>query len=316
MNSLVIPVYRNAESLPRLLGVLTDLHDSLGGDLEVVFVVDGSPDASAAILHERLPAQPFASRLVVLARNFGAFAAIRVGLEHATGERFAVMAADLQEPPELMLEFFRVLADDQADVVVGTRRSRGDPWPSRLFSSAFWALYRRFVFRDIPPGGVDVFGCNAAFRTQLLALTESRSSLVGQLFWLGFRRTVVGYDRLVRQEGRSAWGFRRKLDYLLDSVYAFSDLPVRLLLGIGMAAMVAGLVIAVVAVVARLVGYIDVPGYTPILVAILLFGGFNALGLGIVGTYAWRAYENTKGRPLAVVMSALAYPGARAEVRS
>lgn len=313
MNSLVIPVYRNAESLPRLLGALAGLHRDLAGDLEVVFVVDGSPDASAAILRDQLPAQPYASRLVLLTRNFGSFAAIRVGLEQATGERFAVMAADLQEPPELMVEFFRVLADDRADVVVGTRRSRGDPWLSRLFSSAFWALYRRFVFRDIPPGGVDVFGCNGAFRTQLLALTESRSSLVGQLFWLGFRRTVVEYDRRVREEGRSAWGFRRKLDYLLDSLYAFSDLPVRVLLGVGAAALLAGVVIAAIAVVARLVGYIDVPGYTPILVSVLMFGGFNALGLGIVGTYAWRAYENTKGRPLAIVMSAAQFPGSRAE---
>ena len=313
MHSLIIPVYRNAESLPRLLAVLGELHRDLAGDLEVVFVVDGSPDASAAILREQLPAQPFASRLVLLTRNFGSFAAIRVGLEHASGERFAVMAADLQEPPELMLEFFRVLADDQADVVVGTRRSRGDPWLSRLFSSAFWALYRRFVFRDIPPGGVDVFGCNAAFRAQLLALTESRSSLVGQLFWLGFRRTVVEYDRRVREEGRSAWGFRRKLDYLLDSLYAFSDLPVRVLLGVGVAALLAGVLIAAVAVVARLVGYIDVPGYTPILVSVLMFGGFNALGLGIVGSYAWRAYENTKGRPLAIVMAAAQFPGSPAE---
>ncbi|MDZ3824707.1 MAG: glycosyltransferase family 2 protein [Pseudoxanthomonas sp.] len=309
MNSLVIPVYRNAESLPRLLGVLAGLHRDLGEDLEVVFVVDGSPDASAAILRERLPAQPYASRLVLLARNFGAFAAIRAGLEQAGGDRFAVMAADLQEPPELMQEFFRILASGEADVVVGTRRSRSDPWLSRMFSSAFWGLYRRFVIRDIPPGGVDVFACSGAFRNQLLALNESRSSLVGQLFWLGFRRSVVEYDRQSRQEGRSAWGFRRKLDYLLDSLYAFSDLPVRLLLGVGLASLLAGLAIAVVAVVARLSGYIDVPGYTPILVSVLLFGGFNALGLGIVGTYAWRAYENSKGRPLAVVMSASRFPG-------
>lgn len=305
MNSLIIPVYRNAESIDRLLAAAAEMHDALDGKFEVVFVVDGSPDQSWAMLRERLPVQVFRSQLIALSRNFGSFAAIRVGLQHARGEYLSVMAADLQEPPALALDFFRILAKGDADVVVGTRRSRDDPWLTRMFSAAFWGLYRKLVMPEIPAGGVDVFGCTRSFAEQLLAMSESRSSLVGQIFWLGFRRQVVAYDRQPRLEGKSAWGLRRKLAYLFDSLFAFSDLPIRFLVGIGAASLFIALVIACVAVAGRLSGYIDVPGYAATLVAILGFGGFNALGLGIVGSYAWRAYENTKQRPLAVPMQVL-----------
>ncbi len=305
MNSLIIPVYRNAESIDRLLAAAAEMHVALNGEFEAVFVVDGSPDLSWAMLRERLPAQAFRSQLIALSRNFGSFAAIRVGLQHARGEYLAVMAADLQEPPSLALEFFHTLAAGEVDVVVGTRRSRDDPWLTRMFSAGFWGMYRKFVMPEIPSGGVDVFGCNRVFAAQLLAMHESRTSLVGQIFWLGYRRQVVDYDRQPRLEGESAWGVRRKLAYLFDSLFAFSDLPIRFLVGVGAASLMVALIIAGVAVVARLSGYIEVPGYAATLIAILGFGGFNALGLGIVGSYAWRAYENTKQRPLAIPMQVL-----------
>jgi glycosyltransferase involved in cell wall biosynthesis len=303
MNSLIIPVYRNEASIPRLIAAIEGIAAASGGTFEAVFVVDGSPDRSFLVLQEALALATFESQLVLLSRNFGSFAAIRAGLEVARGDCYAVMAADLQEPPELIVDFFRVLRADEADVVVGTRRQREDPWLSRLFSSMFWTLFRRLVMPEVPPGGVDVFGCNRAFRDELLKLNEARSSLIGQLYWLGFRRTTLEYDRQRRQEGKSAWSIRRKLDYLFDSLYAFSDLPIRLLLTLGTLCLLAAAALALAAVVGRLSGMIAVPGYTATLIVVLAFGGLNALGLGIVGVYAWRAYENTKARALAIVMS-------------
>lgn len=303
MNSLIIPVYRNEASIPRLLAAIAGIAEATPGPFEAVFVVDGSPDRSFPVLQDALADAPFASQLVLLSRNFGSFAAIRAGLELARGDCYAVMAADLQEPPALIVDFFRVLRAGEADVVVGTRRQREDPWLSRAFSSMFWTLFRRLVMPQVPPGGVDVFGCNRAFRDELLKLNEARSSLIGQLYWLGFRRVTLEYDRQRRQEGKSAWSIRRKLDYLFDSLYAFSDLPIRLLLALGSLCLLAAAAIAMTAVIGRLSGVIAVPGYTATLVVVLAFGGLNALGLGIVGVYAWRAYENTKARALAIVMS-------------
>lgn len=191
MLSLIVPVYKNEESLPDLLAALQDMNGQLAGSLEVVLVVDGSPDRSYAILQERLPATGLRATLVLLTRNFGAFAAVRMGLELAAGDFFAVMAADLQEPPELALQMLALLEQDQADVVIAERAMRHDPWWQRWQSQLFWALYRRYVVADMPPGGVDVFACNRAFRDALLALQERRSSLIAQIFWLGFRRAGV-----------------------------------------------------------------------------------------------------------------------------
>lgn len=300
--SLIIPVYRNEASLRELLQVLHELHGSLAGALEVVFVVDGSPDRSHQLLREALASGSLHAQLILLTRNFGSFAAVRMGLQQARGEYFAVMAADLQEPPELVLQMQHELSRADADVVIAERAARGDPVLQRWSSRLFWGFYRRWVVPDMPPGGVDVFACNRAFRDALLALPESRSSLIAQIFWLGFRRASVPYVRRPRRHGKSAWTLSRKWAYLTDSVFAFTDLPIRWLTRIGLVGLVVALVLGVLALVGRLSGLIEVPGYTMTLIAILFFGALNLFSLGIVGTYAWRAYENTKQRPQAIAL--------------
>lgn len=301
--AIVVPVYRNEGSIPELLAALgrvaARLRAEAGVECEAVFVVDGSPDASEPLLLRLLPACPFRSRVVAHSRNFGSFAAIRTGLAHVEADVYGVMAADLQEPPELMIDFLRALRDGH-DVAVGVRTTRADPAATAWASRAFWSLYRRFVNRDIPAGGVDVFGCSRRIRDALLGLREANTSLVGQLYWLGFRRVEVPYERRRRMHGRSAWTLSRKLTYMLDSVFAFTDLPIRLLAGLGIACLVASACLITAVVVLRFAGGYDVPGYAALAVMILFFGGMNALGIGIIGAYGWRAYENTKGRPLAL----------------
>jgi len=306
--SIVIPVYRNAESIPDLLAALSAVAQQAKQRFdyatEVVFVVDGSPDDSFALLARALPAAPFASQLLLHSRNFGSFAAIRTGLQAARGDHFGVIAADLQEPPELVLDFLQKLHADECDVVVGCRENRQDPFSSRIASDTFWKLYKKFVIREIPEKGVDVFGCNRMFRDHLLQLGESNSSLVGLIFWLGFRRGEVMYERRERQHGKSAWTLKKKVNYLLDSVFSFTDLPIRLLTLFGLLGLAASVLLGIIVVLAKMFGTIAVPGYTATVLTVIFFGGLNSLGLGIVGTYAWRAFENTKGRPLAVVMAA------------
>jgi glycosyltransferase involved in cell wall biosynthesis len=309
MYSLVIPVYRNEGSISDLLEALTQLQAGLERPLEVVFVVDGSPDRSFALLREGLPRMSFRSRLLLLSRNFGSFAAIRCGLEAANGRYFAVMAADLQEPPELAAEFFRLLDTDTVDIVIGTRETREDPLGPRLGSGMFWWLYRKLINAEIPPGGVDVFGCNRRFRDHLLKLDEHHSSLIGLLFWLGFRRRTVSYTRRARKHGTSAWTLRRKVKYMLDSVFAFSDLPIRVLLLVGIGGISVSLLFGALVLVGKLSGQLAVPGYAATIITILFFGGLNALGLGIIGAYVWRAFANTQRRPLSVVMEADEFAG-------
>lgn len=310
MLSLVVPVYRNEEGLDDLLAAVKHLAADEPHGFECVFVIDGSPDRCYEKLRQRLPRQPFSSQLVLLSRNFGSFAAIRAGLKAARGDCFAVMAADLQEPPELVTTMSRILHANEADVVVGLRNSRKDALPARLLAQAYWSLYRRYVVPDMPPGGVDIFGCNRAFRNSLLKLRERHSSLVAQVFWLGFRRQYVSYDRRARVHGKSAWSFRRKFDYMLDSVFAFTDLPIRVLLRTGLVTSIGSALFSLGLVAARLAGYINVPGYVMTMIAIVFFGALNLFALGVVGSYAWRAYENSKQRPMHVVLTRHAWgPG-------
>jgi Glycosyltransferases involved in cell wall biogenesis len=299
--SVIVPVYKNVDSIPRLIQALTDMNETLENQLEVVFVVDGSPDESFALLKAALGTMSFSAQLLAHSRNFGSFPAIRTGLMAAKGDYFGVMAADLQEPPELLISFFKSLSNDECDIAIGTRNARKDPLSSRMASSIFWGLYRRLVVHDMPKGGVDIFGCNKAFREQLLQLNESRSSLIALIFWLGFRRKFIEYERQIRLEGKSAWTFKKKLEYMMDSVFAFTDYPIRLLIRMGAMGSLVSLFIGLMVIAARMSGAIEVPGYAATMVVVLMLGTLNLLGLGLVGTYAWRAYENSKQRPLAIV---------------
>ena len=314
MLSLVIPVYNNEDNLHRLFGELDQLASELSDELEIVFVVDGATDASLRVLGERLPSWPRRTQLIELSRNFGSFAAITAGLERARGEYLAVIAADLQEPPALVIEFHRLLASGRVDVVMGHRVGRADPWWSRAASESFWRLYRRFVVRDIPRGGVDVFGCTREVRDHLLQLKEVTTNLVALVFWLGFRRAFVPYERRPRLEGRSGWTLGRKLRYAIDSVFSFTDLPIRALLLLGLAGTAFAVVAGLTVFIMWTLGRIPVLGYTPLMLVITFFGGLTALGLGIVGQYLWLSLQNVRRRPNYIVKSAAAFD-AQARIR-
>lgn len=305
-NSLVVPVYGNSATIEALVDTVSGLARQVDGGLEAIFVIDGSPDDSRERLLAALRRGDLDAKVVDHSRNFGSFAAIRTGMSLASGERIAVMAADLQEPPELVLEFLRRLATGKVDVVAGERASRDDR--GAAMSNLYWRLYRRFVMAEIPDTGVDVFACTADVRDVICSLEHTNTSLVAQLFWVGFRREVVPYDRRP-SPGKSGWTLRRKLRYLSDSVFAFTDLPVRVLWMVGLLGMALGILFSVVIVVARAAGAIDVPGYAPTVLAIVFFGSLNIIGLGIIGSYVWRAYETIKGRPGAIVRDVVEISG-------
>jgi len=299
--AIVVPVFQNQDSIPRLLLNLSSLSEKYENDLEVVFVIDGSTDKSQEILIDSCKVQKFKSQIINHSKNFGSFAAITTGLKHVNSEYTSTYSADCQEPISLIEDFFKILVEDKADVVFGQRIERSDDFLSKLFSNLFWNIYRTTIDSSMPKGGVDIFGCNKAFRNELIKLEESRSSLIALAFWLGFERRIVKYNRLAREEGKSAWSLKKKSNYFLDSLFSFTDLPIRVLLTLGAIGIVFSLVLGSVVLVLRIYGDIEVPGYSPTILLILFFGALNVFGIGLVGSYAWRAYENSKRRPNAVV---------------
>jgi polyisoprenyl-phosphate glycosyltransferase len=299
--SLIIPVYKNELNIPDLTTAVDSIANIEGKNFEVVFVVDGSPDNSLEMLGKLLPNKPYSSQLISLSRNFGAFSAIRVGLSRARGRFVAVMAADLQEPPEIIHQFFAALEGGSTDIVFGQRVGRADPMIKTFFSNTFWAIYRKVAIPEIPKGGVDIFACNQKAKEALLSIEESNSSLVSQLFWVGYRRLFIPYERKQREHGDSAWSISKRFRYMVDSIFSFSDLPILLILWIGVIGVTLSTALGLVTIVGKLTGSISIPGYTTIILVSAFFCSGVILTQGIIGCYLWRTFENTKKRPLSIV---------------
>jgi glycosyltransferase involved in cell wall biosynthesis len=303
--SLIVPIFRSADNIADLILAISALVPRIPGKCEVIFVDDGSPDKSGQLLLEAQSHIPCSSKIVFHSRNFGSFTAIRTGLEFATGKYFAAMAADLQEPPELLISFFEILSRNDADVVFGERQGRNEPIAKRITSNMFWWLYRKIVMADIPKGGVDIFACNRDVRDTVLSIEEPNSSLIAQLFWVGYRRSFVPYLRRKRLRGQSAWNFARRLRYMMDSIFSFSDAPIVAVFWAGVFGVACSVIFGFIVFVARILGYIEEPGYAGIILVTVFFGSTSLLIQGIIGSYLWRTFENTKRRPLRIVARVL-----------
>ena len=300
--SIIIPLYKSESNLAALFPEMQRIVQISPVRIELVFVDDGSPDACGALVEQKLRQLGVQAQLVRLSRNFGSFAAIAAGLAHANGDYCAALAADLQEPPELALEFVERMRAG-ADVVFGRRAGREDPLPGRIASNLFWGVYRRLVNSDIPPGGVDIFGCTRKVRDQICSMQEVETSLVALLFWVGYKRAFVPYRRRPRADGKSAWTIQKKLRYLVNSVFSFTDLPIKALLGVGAMGMALAILGAITVLASKINGRIPVPGYAATVLAIFFFGGLTSAGLGIVGEYLWLTLQNARRRPLYIVSS-------------
>jgi hypothetical protein len=237
---------------------------------------------------------------LAFSRNFGAFAATSAGLAHARGELFGVMAADLQEPPELILNFREHLLADEYDIVVGTRAARSDPLGQRMASAIFWGLYRFLVQREIRTAASTCSPANRIVRDHLCGCTSrtlrSSACYFGSGFGAGRWRTRAA-AAMAAVHGPSG-----DACYLLDSTFAFRTARAPAELG-GVRRYDALRRLGFCCCVAKLLGTTSVPGYTATVLVVIFFGGLNSLGLGILGEYVWRAFENTKGRPAYLVVS-------------
>lgn len=311
--SLIIPLFRTGDFIsdlvPHVKSILERIEEKWGLNTEVIFVDDACPENSYERLLKELDNQDFRSQLLRHSRNFGSFAAIMSGMETSEADFIAVMSADLQEPSSLIMEFVDELMSAEADIVIGKRLNRSDGFLTELASALFWRLYKLTVISDLPDGGVDVFGCTKQVYSELVKLEESNSSLVAQLFWLGYRRKEIGYHRLPRKYGVSAWSLRKKSSYMLNSIFSFSDLPIRLLLFSGFLGILISIGLGIVILFSKLFGLISVPGFASLTLIILSFAAINLFGLGIIGSYVWRAFENTKRRPKALVMQNKSFNG-------
>ena len=303
--SIVIPVYYNAASLPALAERLTTFAASQPAHrFEFVYVDDGSGDNSFEVL-KTIAERDTRARVVKLARNFGSNTAILAGMAYATGDCVAFIAADLQDPPETLAEMI-ARWEAGTKVVLAARRDRhGDPWTTRLFAGIFNWLFKKLVFDGFSPQGIGFFLVDRQVADLLVRCNEKNAHLIGLILWAGYRYEIVEYDRIEREHGTSRWTFRKKLKYFVDAFAAFSYLPLRLASALGLLLAAAGGLYAIVVIIVRLLNKVPVPGWTALMVVVLLVSGAQLLILGIVGEYLWRNFDATRMRPLFIVESVL-----------
>jgi dolichol-phosphate mannosyltransferase len=305
--SVIIPVCNEEETLlpffARLAGAIGDLSDTA---VEVIFVDDGSQDASPEILR-RLHAEHPGVKILRLSRNFGAHNALLAGVHAASGDAVVWMAADLQDPPELLARLVPQWHGG-ADVVWGVRAGRDDPWLRRALAAVFYRFLRRVAVPEYPALGVDVCLMDRRVATMFGNLREHHRFTQGLILKMGFTQVTVPYVRQRRHAGRSKWGSAsRLLKMATDMVLAFSNAPLRLMLYVGLTATLAGVAIAGAAIVARLAQNVPVPGWIPPTAAVLVLGGLQAMFLGILGEYVWRVLEEVRDRPRYIVQERIGF---------
>jgi dolichol-phosphate mannosyltransferase len=275
----------------------------------MVFVNDGSSDGTLGILRA-LQFEDKQVRIVSLSRNFGHQVAVSAGLSYAEGDAVAVLDGDLQDPPELLPEFFAKL-DEGWDVVYGIRRQRRGAVLKRLSYFIFYRLLHRLADIDIPLDVGDFCVMSRRIVDQLNWLPETDRFVRGLRAWVGFRQTGIPYERDRRRAGVPKYTVSKLIQLSLDGLFSFSYAPLRWLAGAGFVLCAISFV-GILVVLYRYLFTPYVPGYTSIAILVLFFGGVQLLTGGLIGEYVGRTAQQVKGRPLYLVDELIGFDGARA----
>lgn len=298
--SLVIPVYYNEDNLPPLYQDIQEkLYSHTEYEWELVMVNDGSKDGSYSVMQE-IAAKDERVKIVSLSRNFGSHAAILCGLDKCSGDCAVVKAVDLQEPTELVLEMVERWQKG-FNVVLAVREERNESHSQTMFANLYYWMVRKMMLSEMPKGGFDVYLVDRKVIEVLTALEERNSALTGQILWSGFKTDKVYYTRLAREIGKSRWTLKKKIRLVSDTLFSFSTLPIKAVSLIGFCSFIGSVIWAVVEVAAKLLGLIEVSGWTTLFIFNLFSFGVIMLTLGILGEYIWRTFDASRNRPPYIV---------------
>jgi dolichol-phosphate mannosyltransferase len=298
--SLVIPIYNEEEVLPQLDGRLHAMLDKLGVDSEVVFVDDGSKDRSLELLRAMVAREP-RYRALSFSRNFGHQRAITCGMDASRGKAVVVMDADLQDPPEVIVEMLAKWREG-FDVVYGRRRSReGETWFKLVTAKIFYRCFAAMIPIEVPLDAGDFRLMSRRVIVAMHELRETHRFVRGLVAWVGFKQTAVEYDRSARAAGETKYPLRKMLAFAFDGIMSFSILPLRLATYLGLLVGLASVLYAMVAVFVHFVIKTTVPGWTTTVVLVSLLFSVHLLVMGVLGEYVGRIYEQVKDRPLYIV---------------
>jgi dolichol-phosphate mannosyltransferase len=301
--SIVIPVYYNEGALTSTLASLKQevVAANPSRRFEVIFVDDGSGDGSLDELMRLRDANPDLVTVIKLTRNFGQVSALTAGHVHARGRCVVAMSADGQDPVRLINDMLSAHFDEGYEVAVCTRVGRDESLYRILTSRIFYNMMRKMTVPDMPAGGFDFMLISRRVLPILLRNLDANNFWQGQLLWLGFPTKFIEYQRRSRAVGRSRWTFGKKLTYMIDGMMSFSFLPIRIISGAGIIVALLGFLYALWIVIAYFAWGLPVKGWAPIMIIMLLMGGFQMLMLGVVGEYLWRTLSQVRNRDRYVI---------------
>ena len=306
--SLVVPCYNEAENVANFQKAVIGAFDGCGYDYEIIFVDDGSRDATLHNLRKLHAAQACPVKVVSFSRNFGKEAGMYAGLQHASGEYISLIDADLQQRPEIVRNMVDILdAQPEVDVVAAYQDRRGEGKVLSFFKKNFYAIINKLSKVTLQPDASDFRTFRRSVRDSIVELTEYHRFSKGIFAWVGYNTHFIPYTACERAAGTTKWSFWKLVNYAIEGIIGYSTAPLRLATVLGVATGVGAIFYLLWVIIEKLIWGIAVPGYATIIVLILFFACVQLFCIGIIGEYVGRTFEQTKDRPVYIAKEVLDY---------
>ena len=304
--SLVVPCYNEAENVAAFQDAVIGAFEGCGYDYEIVYVDDGSKDATLHNLRKLFKAQKCPVKVVSFSRNFGKEAGIYAGMSHAAGEYISLIDADLQQRPEIVRDMVQILDEKlELDVVAAYQDRRGEGKVLSFFKKCFYKVINRMSDVKLHADASDFRTFRRSVAESMLELAECHRFSKGIFSWVGYNAHYIPYVACERAAGTTKWNFRKLMNYAIDGIIGFSTRPLRFATYMGGLTSVAAMIYLIVVVLQKLIVGIDVPGYASIIVLILLLGSMQLFCIGIIGEYVGKIFQQSKNRPIYIAKEIL-----------
>ena len=307
--SLVAPCYNEAENVSAFQDAVIAAFEGCGYDYEIVFVDDGSRDATLHNLKKLHAARKCPTKVISFSRNFGKESAIYAGMEHASGDYICLIDADLQQRPEIAREMVRILEEKpEYDVVAAYQDRRGEGKVLSFFKKCFYAIINRLSGVSLHADASDFRTFRRSVRDSLLQLAEYHRFSKGLFAWVGYSTHFIPYTACERHAGKTKWSFRKLFNYAIEGIVGFSTSPLRFATYLGMFTAIGAILYLIFVIIQKLTVGIAIPGYPTLIVLLLFFSSMQLFCIGIIGEYVGRTFEQTKNRPVYIAKEVLGIP--------
>ena len=306
--SLVVPCYNEAENVAAFQEAVIQAFNGCGYDYEIVFVNDGSRDATLHNLKKIHAAQKCPVKVISFSRNFGKEAGLYAGLQHAVGEYISLIDADLQQRPEIVRNMVQILDEQpEYDVVAAYQDRRSEGKLLSFFKKSFYSIINKLSKVTLQPDASDFRTFRRSVRDSILSLAEYHRFSKGLCAWVGYETCFIPYTACERAAGTTKWSFWKLMEYAIEGIIGYSTAPLRLATVLGSVSGIAAIIYLIWVLLEKLIWGIDVPGYATIIVLTLFFVAMQLFCIGIIGEYVGRTFEQGKDRPIYIAKEILDY---------